>query len=271
MGLFRRFTSFNLSGIFVFNKFSLILKHNEPITQALKIITWNCNMAFRKKAGSILAQQPDILVVPECEHPDKLKFEAGIPLPNDVVWFGANANKGLGVFSYSNFRFRLLDQHNPAFKTILPIAVTGGAVDFTLFAIWANHPQDKGFEYIGQVWKALQHYDNLLHPERTMLVGDFNSNSIWDKESRIHNHSAVVEHLRQKNIFSTYHLFCEQEQGKELKPTLYMYRHQDKPYHIDYCFASADFCAKLSSVEIGAHQDWASYSDHTPVMVRFDW
>ncbi|HQD10259.1 MAG TPA: hypothetical protein PLQ65_11385, partial [Flavihumibacter sp.] len=40
----------------------------------MKIITWNCNMAFRKKADLMLAQQPDILVVPECEHPDKHVF-----------------------------------------------------------------------------------------------------------------------------------------------------------------------------------------------------
>ena len=31
-------------------------------------------MAFRKKADFILTYKPDILIVPECEHPDKLKF-----------------------------------------------------------------------------------------------------------------------------------------------------------------------------------------------------
>ncbi len=37
----------------------------------MKIITWNCNMAFRKKTDFILAHKPDILLVPECEHPGK--------------------------------------------------------------------------------------------------------------------------------------------------------------------------------------------------------
>ena len=73
-----------------------------------KIITWNCNMAFRKKAGLILSYQPDILVIPECEHPDKLKFMEGIPEPTDILWFGTNVNKGLGIFSYSNFRFNYI-------------------------------------------------------------------------------------------------------------------------------------------------------------------
>jgi len=226
-------------------------------------------MAFRKKASAILSYLPDILVVPECEHPDKLKFEAGVPLPQDVLWFGNNPNKGLGVFSYSSYRFSLIESHHPEFKTILPIAVSGGGYDFTLFAIWANHPQDKGFEYVGQVWKALKYYEDLIKPERTMLVGDFNSNSIWDRPYRAYNHSSVVKYLQEKNIFSTYHLHGEQVQGKEQHPTWYMYRHQDKPYHLDYCFASADFCGKLESVEVGTHEQWARYSDHVPVMVRF--
>ncbi len=59
-------------------------------------------MAFRKKAGFILAHQPDILIVPECEHPDKLLFPVGIPKPTDTLWFGKNQHKGLGIFSYGN-------------------------------------------------------------------------------------------------------------------------------------------------------------------------
>ena len=62
-------------------------------------------MAFRKKAGLILAYKPDILIVPECENPDKLKFDANKPKPADMLWFGTNDNKGPGIFSYCNFRF----------------------------------------------------------------------------------------------------------------------------------------------------------------------
>lgn len=59
-------------------------------------------MAFRKKAKFILTEQPDILVVPECENPDKLIFENDLNKPTDLFWFGQNPNKGLGVFSYSH-------------------------------------------------------------------------------------------------------------------------------------------------------------------------
>src|SRR6188474_2829211 len=108
----------------------------------MRIITWNCNMAFRRKAEFILKFKPDILIVPECEHPDKLLFNADTPKPKDVLWFGKNINKGLGIFSYSKFRFKVIDNHNEDLQLIIPISVTGGSDDFNLFAVWANNPQD---------------------------------------------------------------------------------------------------------------------------------
>lgn len=236
----------------------------------MRIITWNCNMAFRKKADAILAHKPDILIVPECESPEKLLFENETQLPSDILWFGVNQHKGLGVFSYCDYKFRLLDCHNPDFKNILPISVTGGKIDFTLFAIWANNPEDKDGQYVTQVWKAINYYDALLSGSKIILIGDFNSNTIWDKPRREGNHTTVVEKLEAKNIFSTYHKFHNQVQGKEAHPTLFLYRHEDKPYHIDYCFASADFMSTLKNVEVGSYKDWFKLSDHKPLIVEFD-
>ena len=236
----------------------------------MKIITWNCNMAFRRKANLLLAHKPDIVIIPECEHPTKLKFDSGIPEPNDIFWFGNNQNKGLGVFSYSNYKFELNNIHNPRFRIILPLTVKNKRSHFTLFAVWANNPGDRGFQYVGQVWKAINFYSDLLNDERTILVGDFNSNTIWDKPKREGNHSTVVKFLEERNIHSVYHTFHNQEQGKEKHNTLFMYRHKDKPYHIDYCFASAGLVEKLQTVKIGTHRKWAKHSDHTPLMVSFD-
>ncbi|MBL7966119.1 MAG: endonuclease/exonuclease/phosphatase family protein [Prolixibacteraceae bacterium] len=235
----------------------------------MKIITWNCNMAFRKKANFILSLNPDILIVPECEHPDKLKFPAETPKPTDFLWFGTNQNKGLGIFSYSENRFEVLDNHLPELRMIIPIAVTGGKIDFNLFAIWANNPDDKDGQYVEQVWKAVNFYHEILAKNQTILVGDFNSNVIWDKTHRIGNHSNVVKLLEEKGIQSTYHVFHRQIQGLEKHPTLFMYRHKEKPYHIDYCFASKYLIEKLQSVEVGAFDSWIQHSDHMPLIVSF--
>lgn len=226
-------------------------------------------MAFRKKADFILTHKPDILIVQECENPDKLLFSVDTPKPTGTLWFGENQNKGLGIFSYSNYRFKVLDDHNKDLKMIIPIAVTGGEFDFNLFAIWANNPADKEGQYVEQVWKAVHYYDALLTDTKTILIGDFNSNKIWDLEHKEKTHSSVVKLLEDKGIFSTYHLHHKQTQGTEEHPTLYLYRHKNRSYHIDYCFVSADMVEKLESVEVGAHEFWTKYSDHMPLMVTF--
>jgi len=227
-------------------------------------------MAFRKKADTILTYKPDILVIPECESPDKLKFSPDTPIPNDMLWFGSNQNKGLGIFAYGQLKLTVLEQYNPEFRMVIPIAVTGGKLDFTLYAIWAYNPLDRDGHYITQVWKAINYYDHLLLNKRTMLVGDFNSNTIWDKPRREGNHSTVVGNLELKGIHSVYHKHFNQIQGKELHPTLYMYRHKEKPYHIDYCFVSEDILEKLISVEIGEYDSWKLHSDHVPLVATFD-
>ena len=227
-------------------------------------------MAFRKKAEFILSYKPDILIVPECEHPDKLVFNNDKNKPNDWLWFGANQNKGLGIFSYTKHRFKLSEMYNPEFKIVIPIMVSGGQFDFILFAIWANNPNDPDGQYVEQVWKAIHFYDKYLNEHPVILAGDFNSNTIWDRPSRVGNHSSVVKYLEEKGICSAYHLHHKQTQGKEEHPTLYMYRHQDKPYHIDYCFASQELSNKIQSVEVGDYDYWKLYSDHVPVIVTFN-
>jgi exodeoxyribonuclease III len=236
----------------------------------MKIITWNCKMAFRKKAELILSYKPDILVIPECEHPGKLTFNNWLPAPNDVLWFGNNPNKGLGVFSFSDFSFKLLKDHNEDFKTIIPIRVSGKGEIFKMFAIWAYNPADKEGQYVTQVWKAIHHYQKHLKGKRTILIGDFNSNTIWDKPRREGNHSTVVAFLEARKIYSAYHKYFEQVQGKEKHPTLYMYHRKSHPYHIDYCFASKDWIDHLKSVEVGEFEFWKKHSDHVPVIVTFE-
>ena len=38
----------------------------------MRIITWNCKMKFREDYKKILPLNPDIVVVPECENPNKI-------------------------------------------------------------------------------------------------------------------------------------------------------------------------------------------------------
>jgi len=235
----------------------------------MKIITWNCNMAFRKKAKYLVEQKADIVIVPECECPEKLIFPEDVPKPDQVLWYGQNLNKGLGIFGYGKIKFKELDCHNRKLKLVIPIEVTKGSMKFNLFAIWANNVKDRKYQYVGQIWKALKCYDNLLTEGPSILAGDFNSNTIWDQPKRKGNHTHVVGKLREKGIYSCYHTYYNCEQGKEVHDTLFMYRHNDKGYHIDYCFASENFINNLITVDVGDHRHWCQLSDHVPLSVTF--
>ena len=102
----------------------------------MKVITWNCNMAFRKKWKSIMTYKPDILVLQECEQESKYKPSELIPNHNQFIWIGENPNKGVGILAFNNYHIELSENYNPAFKYIIPIKVTGD-YEFQLFAVWA--------------------------------------------------------------------------------------------------------------------------------------
>jgi exonuclease III len=226
-------------------------------------------MAFRKKAEFILTEQPDILIIPESENQDRLSFGTNARQPTDIFWYGTNPNKGIGVFSYSNFKIKLHEIHNPEFKYVLPLSVYNDKINLTVFAIWAQKPERHDC-YTEQIWNAVHYYDNLLKNENIILIGDFNSSSIWDRPNRVYNHTNLVNHLKNKNILSTYHYFHNQTQGHEIHKTLFMHRKIDKPYHIDYCFASMNLIGKLKSVEVGEYEKWTKHSDHKPLIVTFN-
>ena len=235
----------------------------------MRLITWNCQGAFRKKADLILPLQPDILVIQECEHPDKLKFSQTNKEPNDFFWHGDNLHKGIGIFSYSDYKIDLLPEFNPQYKYILPLKVTGYGHSFTLLAVWAmDNKEDFRARYIGQIWLAINHYKNLMDGP-TIVTGDFNSNKIWDHKDRVGTHSDVVANLEGKGIHSIYHIHYDMEQGKEKHPTFYLQKKVTKPYHIDYCFASTDLLDKVNTVEIGIYEDWKAHSDHLPLNIQF--
>jgi exodeoxyribonuclease-3 len=224
-------------------------------------------MAFRNKAHLIQIEQPDILIVPECEHPDKLS-KLGLNA-TCILWYGANKSKGLAVFSFGKYQLTIMDNYNEDIQIVCPIAVTGGEVDFTLLAAWAQRTTGHDYRYIGQIWKAVYFYEEILSEKKIIIAGDFNSNVIWDKRHRHASHSMTVKKLLDMSIHSVYHNHFSQVQGQELHPTFYLYRHDNKPYHIDYCFVSDYFMERLDAVRVGDYQYWRAYSDHSPLIVEF--
>lgn len=215
-----------------------------------------------------MSLKPDILVVSECESENKLKFGDLTPKPTDFFWYGDSDNKGIGIFSYADYKFELLKSFNPRFRFIIPLKVTGKDCSFLLFAIWAMDNKEKPeARYIGQIWLAINYYSNLLSLP-CVLTGDFNSNKIWDYKERVGNHSDMVEYLQKKNVFSLYHRQEKVDHGKEKHPTFHMYRNVDKPYHIDYFFASDLIFKEGFEISVGKPENWIDLSDHVPLTLE---
>lgn len=179
----------------------------------MKLITWNCQMAFRNKVELLLAQKPNVMVIQECEVLDKLNYQNWSRKPTSALWYGRNLHKGLAIFSFGKYELSALDQYTDTIRWVVPIELKKGEVKYSMLAIWAHHPEDPDGRYVEQIWKALAHYDELIQDKNTLLLGDFNSNSIWDRKSRLGNHTDVVNRLAIKNIHSCYHFFKNQEHG----------------------------------------------------------
>ena len=244
----------------------------------MRIITWNCNGALRNKISQIDSFNADILIIQECDDPahstsDYRKW-AG-----DYLWVGSSKNKGLGVFSkkgniikeldwHGTFKIDCLKSKSPSLKwsasdlkLFLPFNIND---KFNLLGVWTKGSDAEVFSYIGQLWKYLQIHRKELSKENTMIIGDLNSNSIWDKPDRWWSHSSVVNEMKDIGLESLYHYHNNEIQGNESVPTFFLHRKANKPYHIDYVFCSKNVL-NTSKLFIGDYVNWIDISDHMPL------
>ena len=238
----------------------------------MKVITWNCKMKFREDLKTIFPEKPDILVVAECESIDRLNLsEIDCPKPTDSIWIGDNQSKGLAIFTFNDFKIELYENYSDNYKYILPVTVSRKDESYRVIGVWTKKvgPKKKGhLNYIRQAELSLTEYDSFLDHENVIVCGDFNSNLIWPKTGIDKNHQIVLDQLSSKNIYSSYHYFYDEEQGKESSPTYYHYHKIDNPFHIDFCFLSEALIKKLKSVQVGEFKDWMSLSDHVPMAIE---
>lgn len=235
----------------------------------MKIVTWNCNGAFRKKFETISSFNADLYVIQECEHPNESQHKKFAEWAENFVWIGDTKNKGLAIFARPEIKLKKLEWSNRYrdhfVKHFLPCRVNQ---DFDLLGVWTHRNNSPNFGYIGQFWKYLQVNKTKLNS--TIIAGDFNSNIIWDQWDRWWNHSDVVKELKELRIESLYHKYTGEPQGNETNPTLYFQKKLERPYHIDYVFGSQKFSDNLMKIEIGQVSKWLGISDHMPILCEID-
>lgn len=167
-----------------------------------------------------------------------------------------------------SYQLKVHPSYSEYFRYIVPIEVTGKE-EFILLAVWSQKANTKFESYIGQIYHAIKHYEALLE-KPCIIVGDWNSNKVFDSIKRVGNHTTVVEHLKEKGIESGYHRYFNEEHGHETKPTHYFWRKHERPFHLDYLFASKSLLDRMRHFEVGSFDEWIAYSDHVPLMAEFD-
>lgn len=224
----------------------------------MKIISWNANCKFREKYKDIAALDADIYVIQECENPETCKDSEYKAFVKNGFWTGDIPFKGLMVCSpNSEIKLELVDWKTQGYRYFLPIKVNDS---FTLVGSWACDPYIE--EFYDFVHAAQEHLT-----KDVIIIGDLNSNVLFDKEHKKvgKTHSIVVEKLKVLGIEDIYHHKTGDEQGKEKTPTFFLYRHLDKPFHIDHCFSHPD---NIKKINIHARWQWLALSDHLPVEIE---
>ena len=185
-------------------------------------------------------------------------------------WVGENPSIGMAVFCRGDWNIRQIWQPKKSDpRWIIPFEVEGSSTErFTLIAVWACQVKgDARASYVGQIHRSLREHPKWFNSGPTVMAGDFNSNKIWDGKRKVGNHSGVVRLLDVRGLVSAYHESFKESQGTETCPTLHLFRHKSRPYHVDYVFVPREWIFRLRAVEVGEYEQWSKLSDHCPVVV----
>lgn len=224
----------------------------------MKVVSWNACCKFREKYKEIAKLDADIYVIQECENPATCKDEEYREFVKNHIWKGDLNYKGLMVFTTKpDVKLELLDWPGWERKHFIPVRVND---HFTLVGSWACIPYC--VELHDWVTDTLREI-----AEDTVIIGDLNSNVKLDPSFMKNGKSfrsvlELLEPLGLKDMWTHHH---NEEAGKESVPTFYLYRHLDKPDHLDHCIASPNV---VKSIKIHARWEWLQLSDHLPIEIE---
>jgi endonuclease/exonuclease/phosphatase family metal-dependent hydrolase len=216
-------------------------------------------MAFRRKQSLIDLLQPDVLILQEVSRRDLESLDAPF-----CHWVGANESKGLGVVVYRDDPCSITSPYQAELPWFIPFSVG----EVRILASWACSISYRR-QYVRLMHEAVDHYRAYLTSPTSMVIGDFNSNQIFDRKYRADNHSGLVDKLGTMGMISLYHRSTGEAHGNETVPTYYQYRRLTMPYHFDFAFATEGL-ATCSSLAIGTAGRWLPMSDHMPLIIDLD-
>lgn len=230
----------------------------------MKIVSWNCNGGFRKKYQELFKEFPDadLFMVQECENPDfynsreyKALYQKGFHVGTPDC-----SMKGIGVFSPKGYWLRRCKCKYGNSLHMLGYSFFEVDNNRKMLAVW---PHGKYVEEMIDFF----HLNEDLFTEDLLIIGDTNSNSIFNSQHpKSKNHDVLVELLKQKGLVDAYNYCSGEDEGLESVPTFYLQRNKEKPYHLDRCFVSPKGLISFSVAD--NHDYWLTLSDHIPVIIE---
>ena len=232
----------------------------------MRLLIWNANQGLDRKWEALEATAPDVAVIPECAEPARLRCSK---LVASCEWAGENPVKGLGVFSFNEYRVVRYDSYSRDHRIFLPVTVTG-PTQFNLLAVWSFYYRaGKGLrEDTRATVRALEYYSDFIQDGPGIVAGDFNDNVLWDKQRRGEGFQESLDALATSGFASVYHENFREDFGRESRPTLTWRRSRSTTYHVDYCFVSPSTWARGASIRVGQPDQWLPLSDHCPLVVE---
>jgi len=235
----------------------------------MRLITWNCQMAFDKKRSVIDSLSPHVAVIQEISRSAQLLAEPNV----SSLWRtpGKSESKGLAVLGFGGWTVEPL----PApvdLPWILPCSVhqPDGRHWANLLAVWTHKSKgDSRPAYAEQFHRAIDVWAEIISASPTLMVGDLNASlqglSREGQEESLRRIAAL-------DLVSAYHSAMNVDHGSEPDMTLKWVGPGKRTYfyHCDFIFAPRGMTSGLAaSVHplFLLHDDHVS--DHQPVVADF--
>ena len=96
----------------------------------MRLVAWNCAMAFHRKLPALKTLRPDVAVIGECASPERFAEKAGADRGltryfRQMEWAGTNEHKGLAVLARNGYSLRVDPSWDAELKYIVPVHVDG--------------------------------------------------------------------------------------------------------------------------------------------------
>lgn len=236
-----------------------------------RIVSWNCQYEWEKRQGLTLEKlekismyNSDVLVIQECTKRDFDAIKKEYKYKNWYCDDMEDSVLGIAILSKET-PIEFTENFNRNFRYVVPFKIKINKKFIDLFAIWIKAPLDGKQNYAKEIYKALEYYKP---SEKTIMIGDFNIGSNLEHPDR---YSEVLEQFDSYNFNN-----AAKDTEFEFENT-HWNANTKKNYLNDFCFCSADL--KVHSFEIpekdnweqvGELKKWNKISDHSPIIVDFE-